>query len=442
MPTLALRGQQRCDGSKPICGRCKRLHKECHFPGGIARRRKVTEVLEARALDLELQVLALCAQHDRQILSHRLFDKLQLLGYLDLSRHTYSQLPMFPFHREARQSAHTHRICGEVSNDDTEEGYKPVIQRSIVENVFDPLTLDEQMEVTPQLSLYLCVHSSLIAGAFELIVCTNYRVLSACRVGLFLPYRSQFQFFMDVSRFLELLALPPESPDSIHPSLLNSIYLAACCLAGGQLTKFEPLFVERTRHWLQQSLAFADRLTHFLWASIVLGSYLARVHRLQESYAIISSASRFALACGLDGSGLDELDYSSDGLAGGSDGTDKWLLRPPKDYTEVLERIRLAHSIYLTDRSLAMLSGFPSAFVFNERWAQTLAVRFIRHFRQQRLSRGGETAPENSNLSSESTSITTFAAAVDEGGDAEEEVSSSPRTGCFIAGARTACTRH
>jgi hypothetical protein len=121
-------------------------------------------VLEARALDLELQVLALCSRHDRHILSHRLFDKLQLLGHLDLARHTYAHLPMFPFHREARQSAHTHRINGEVSNEDTEEGYKPVIQRSIVENVFDPLARNEHMEITPELSHYLCVHFPLLVA--------------------------------------------------------------------------------------------------------------------------------------------------------------------------------------------------------------------------------------------------------------------------------------
>lgn len=157
-------GWQKCDGNKPICGRCKRLHKGCEFPGAVARRRKVTQVLEERALGLELQVLALCSQHDRHILSHRLFDKLQLLGHLDLARHSYAHLPMFPFHREARQSAHTHRISGEVSNEDTEEGYKPVIQRSIVENVLNPLTWNEHMEVTPELSHYLSVHSLLLVA--------------------------------------------------------------------------------------------------------------------------------------------------------------------------------------------------------------------------------------------------------------------------------------
>lgn len=215
-------------------------------------------------------------------------------------------------------------------------------------------------------------------------------------IGLFLPYRSQFQFFMDVPRFLKLLLLPPAEPSSIHPCLLNSIYLAACCLSGGHLTRFEPYFVERTRHHLQESLAYADRLTHFLWASIVLGSYFARVHRLEESYVVISSASRFALACGLNGS-ADETstsrqaptsptaydDSPSPSSSNGSSSSvppsdsQQYLLPPPTDYTEALERIRLAHSMYLTDRSLAMLSGFPSAFRFDENWVQSLATRSV-----------------------------------------------------------------
>jgi len=240
---------------------------------------------------------------------------------------------------------------------------------------------------------------------------------------LFLPYRSQFQFFMDVSRFLELLTLPPESPDSIHPCLLNSIYLAACCLAGGRLTTFESLFIERTRDCLQQSLAFADRLTHFLWASIIFGSYFARVHRLQESYAVISSASRFALACGLDGSESNELDSNSDDLRGSNQC--RSLLPPPKDSTEVLERIRLAHSIYLTDRSLAMLSGFPSAFVFNEGWVHALTVRFMQCcLEQQYMPFGGDNVSYR--LSPESTTSATSETAVEQGEDGAsigEEVS-------------------
>lgn len=189
---------------------------------------------------------------------------------------------------------------------------------------------------------------------------------------------------MDVSRFLDLLALPQSHPESIHPCLLNACYLVACCLAGGSFAALEPVFVERTRHHLHQSLAYADRLTHFLWASIILGSYFARVRRLQESYAVISSAARFALACGLDGSEPGPLDVNSPGSPQSSssyfsDGSDnnRFLLGPPKDHAEALERVRLAHSIYLTDRSLAMLSGYPSAFVFNEGWAETLAAQSI-----------------------------------------------------------------
>lgn len=146
--------EQKCDGEKPLCGRCRRLRKACEFPGGVARRRRVTDILEARADDLQLQVLALCSKHDRIILSHRLFDKLKLLSHLDLGKHSYTHLPMFPWNEVARQSAHTHRISGEISNEDTEEGYKPVIQRSIVEKVIDPRDVDYS-NISPEVSHYL-----------------------------------------------------------------------------------------------------------------------------------------------------------------------------------------------------------------------------------------------------------------------------------------------
>ena len=82
----------------------------------------------------------------------------------------------------------------------------------------------------------------------------------------------------------------------------------------------------------------------------------------------------------------------------------------------MLERIRLAHSIYLTDRSLAMLSGFPSAFVFNEGWVHALAVRFMQCcLEQQHMPFGGNNGSYC--LSPESTTATTSATAVEQGED-------------------------
>jgi hypothetical protein len=41
---------------------------------------------------------------------------------------------------------------------------------------------------------------------------------------------------------------------------------------------------------------------------------------------------------------------------------DQPLLPPPADEDEEKDRINLAHAIYMADRSLAMISGYPSVF--------------------------------------------------------------------------------
>lgn len=176
------------------------------------------------------------------------------------------------------------------------------------------------------------------------------------RVQLFLPFRIQFHFYMDVSHFIELFL---NRADYFHPSLLNAIYMAACSIAGGHLADFVEYFRECTRVHIQESLTNADRMTHALWAAIILGVHATRNYRIAEAYAIVSSAATFAVACGLDFvTPRDDLDMSSTGT-----GTNyaSGLLPPPTSKAEVLERSRLAYAIFMCDRCLAV-RGYPSVF--------------------------------------------------------------------------------
>lgn len=100
---------------------------------------------------------------------------------------------------------------------------------------------------------------------------------------------------MDISKFLEYVRLPCTHPRAIHPALLDAICLAACHISGGIAHDFETVFLARTRKHLDQALAFADRLLHFTWASVILCLYYGRSGRMLEMHSTISTAARFAI---------------------------------------------------------------------------------------------------------------------------------------------------
>ncbi|KAF8322027.1 hypothetical protein DL93DRAFT_2223639 [Clavulina sp. PMI_390] len=187
--------------------------------------------------------------------------------------------------------------------------------------------------------------------------------LSLALIEQFLPYRAYFFFFMDVTYFRRCLSLPPCHPDAIHPCLLNACYLGACSWSGGRWTYLEPYFVNRTRYFLNQSLMYADRISHFLWASVLLGCYFTKERRLAECLAVVGSATRFAMACGLDLPSTP----TSDG-ASPSSGSES-LLPPPKNSDEAIDRTRLAYSIYIADQALPTMCGCPSTLPYDDRWA-------------------------------------------------------------------------
>ncbi|KAF8308310.1 hypothetical protein DL93DRAFT_2231689 [Clavulina sp. PMI_390] len=131
----------------------------------------------------------------------------------------------------------------------------------------------------------------------------------------------------------------------------------------------QPYFLANTRQQLDQALTFADRLPHFLWASIVLSCYLVRMRRLTEGFVVISGAAHLASACGLGSE-----------LVGREESVQPYhdtLLRPPKDDLEVLDRIQLARSIYLTDQGQTEVSRFRRTFAYGSH--QTLSHTSDQH---------------------------------------------------------------
>ncbi|KAF8308311.1 hypothetical protein DL93DRAFT_1899318 [Clavulina sp. PMI_390] len=331
----------KCNGSRPFCLRCQRSGRGCEYAKGIAKRQPSTRLLEARALELQMTIskLALSSLHDLSLASARLLHRIRRLGTSNSpGLREPAWLPVYPLYDKVRPSGITSKLSGQVIAQDLANGYSPVIQRTVVEHELDTYHWENGGEVPQSLSNNL----------------------------LFLPYRSKFHFFMDIPSFLHFLSLPGSEPESIHPCLRYACYLAACSVAGGRLALLQPYFLSRTRHFLNQSMMFVDRLPHFLWASMVLACYLGRMRRLEEAFMTISGAIRVAVACGLGPNSRD-----NDGNDGQPQNN---LLPPPKDGFEAQDRARLKHSIYLTDQGQTEVSRFRRTFAYDHQWESAPAA--------------------------------------------------------------------
>ncbi|KAF8309002.1 hypothetical protein DL93DRAFT_1793902 [Clavulina sp. PMI_390] len=345
---LCRKHKSKCDGLKPLCSRCQRLGAICIYAEGIKRRRRqpINEALEARAMELELIIhkLAMTSAHSLSLASTKLLDRVGRLGGLG----NPSQVPD-PINPTQLPNSSAFRPAG-----------KPGVSRSRGKLDLNITTKGDHFAVLEDLARQL--------GLFQL---DQLQVLPASLslelVTLFLPHRLSFTFFMDLDQFFRRLSLPPSDPESIHPCLLNACYLGACGSNRGSLTAFQPYFVQRTRYFLQQSLMFADRTNHFLWASVILASFFTRERRLVEALTVVGATTCFALACGLNLPGDPFMQWENS-----SSYVSEYLLPPPKCSAEADERIRLAHSIYIMGQALPVLCGHPPIFNHDNRWAPML----------------------------------------------------------------------
>ncbi|KAF8309024.1 hypothetical protein DL93DRAFT_1796444 [Clavulina sp. PMI_390] len=321
----------KCDRLKPHCSRCVQFHKECSYPSGVTKRsrRPATEILQERALELEMTInkLTLSSTHNLALASEKLLWRIERLGCLPKHNDSLSmgdELSSLSRISNPEVNPTLQRAMSALSDSDTTIGDLFLI-RKVVEQELLSYDLEEMKELPPSLSLHL--------------------------INLFLPQRSQYYFLQDASYFRTCLSLPSSHPDSIHPCLLNACYLGACTSNGGDsLAQFKPFFLRRTRHFLDRSLACADRITHFLWASLILAIFFAREHRLEESLVVSGATIRFALACGLELPGRS--------TQGNNDSYPiNYLLPPPMQKNESEDRIRLTFAIYSASQAFRLLCG-------------------------------------------------------------------------------------
>jgi len=149
------------------------------------------------------------------------------------------------------------------------------------------------------------------------------------------------------------------NPASVHPAYLNAICLYACLHSRDSLRRLEPVFLNRTRRALAQSLADADRLLDFIRASALLGMCYIYTGRPTVGHHYIAGTLRFALACGLHE--ITSLDIPS---------RQHSLLEPPNNLAELGERINLFWMLYINDRAASIVYRLPVA--MSDKLAQTM----------------------------------------------------------------------
>ncbi|KAF8308635.1 hypothetical protein DL93DRAFT_1868254 [Clavulina sp. PMI_390] len=287
--------------------------------------------------------LLLSSKHNLSTISARLRERINHLGMLrkqSLLRPT--SIPIYICCEEGQLDALASRPLdgGARHSKYPREGQIVQAERSIVEHTLDSFRWVRGQELPLPMSLYL--------------------------IGIFLPYRSHFNFFMSPPNLLRRLSLDSSHPESLHPCLRNACHLAACSALGGRWGDLEPYFSGRTRSYLNEALAnpSSEHMTQYLRASTLMASYLLRARRLEETYMIITPTCYLAAACGLLCSHNPEVEDNYQ--------PDRLLLPPPATEDEALDRIWLAHSIFITDHSLSVLTGIPGSFLCGNRWGPSM----------------------------------------------------------------------
>jgi hypothetical protein len=114
---------------------------------------------------------------------------------------------------------------------------------------------------------------------------------------VFLVHRDELDFELCIPRLERRMLLPSTDPEALHPSLISAICLGACIGTGADFSVYERLFRDRTREYLDAALSAADRMEHFMWASVILGWYWIRGGEHLPAHAIATSKREATHRC-------------------------------------------------------------------------------------------------------------------------------------------------
>ncbi|KAJ3768445.1 hypothetical protein FB446DRAFT_276856 [Lentinula raphanica] len=194
---------------------------------------------------------------------------------------------------------------------------------------------------------------------------------------LFIAHRHQCWFFSDTTRFdllsngNSLVGLPEP-----HPALMNALYLLACHFSRSPyFSELEQTFLTRTLREITVALDNQDRLVDVVQASSLLAIYLYANSRILEGYCHSFSAARLAVGLGLHQLQYSDLAKSTNtsppgdrpsptgvmGLSATSSPTSSIASSPPKDQSELRERISTFWQVFMVDRCWSVANGLPVA---------------------------------------------------------------------------------
>ncbi|KDQ07871.1 hypothetical protein BOTBODRAFT_38432 [Botryobasidium botryosum FD-172 SS1] len=175
-------------------------------------------------------------------------------------------------------------------------------------------------------------------------------------MNFFLQDCTHFMLQVNMQRFVARIVLPSSHPNSLHPVLLNSIYLLACTFSPVPgIQALESRFLARTRRHLALALAQPNRLFDYLLASLIVARYYHYRARSLEGHLAVQTAARFAVGCGLHRIRSRSCDEMKIELA-------RTLLGPPSDAIELGERINTFWIIFTMEKKSSMAMNAPSAY--------------------------------------------------------------------------------
>ncbi|KAF7344995.1 Zn(2)-C6 fungal-type domain-containing protein [Mycena venus] len=162
----------------------------------------------------------------------------------------------------------------------------------------------------------------------------------------FLPYSSEFGFFLDYSRFRQAALLPLQMGHHSRPSaaLLSAIYLWGLRLSGQpSLTAQEPAFLARALNLTSKGLSdtHPQRVMHTLQAEVLLSYFFFASGRALEGKYHTSGAISLSLSSSLH-------------LIRSQNRSSPGILHPPADTIEEGERIQAWWTVMILDSCWAV----------------------------------------------------------------------------------------
>ncbi|KAF5386848.1 hypothetical protein D9615_001984 [Tricholomella constricta] len=172
-------------------------------------------------------------------------------------------------------------------------------------------------------------------------------------LDVFMTHRHQCWFYANMDRFLDC----SQNQSEPHPALINAMYLLACHFAHTPLySEMEPAFFVQAQHEINAALDSSDRLTDIVQASSLLAVYLYMNNRVMEGYRHTFSAIRLAV-----GLGLHQIRTPTAMPGAYPPQAPPIPISPPRDDTELNDRIFAFWQVFMVDRCWSVAHGLPLA---------------------------------------------------------------------------------